>query len=269
MQEVFVDRYFINAAIEEGIRAYLLAKEGMKYERIYTYEMHVIKTLTIIYGEKTILLPYKIDNETAFKCNLLMYGLKDSEMESFLDYMDQYYDFMNNYKSERKATGLINEIEAILIKMINRKSKKYPFTPEELKEFDTIFNPLNGELKNIKQASIDHGLIIREWETQRSDLSNTQIRLKAINPNLLNSSTYYKYGYDIKTIAELSDKEIDEINNLIIREENKVEIKDNDVKIKHRLALSTGHILLDILILFSIISTIAMLAIVTFSVIGG
>ena len=270
MQENFVEKYFINASIEEGIRAYLSAKEGNGYKRIYTYEMYIIKALTIIYGEKSILLPYKIDNELAFKCNLLMYGLKESDMEYFIKLMDDYYDFMSDYKSERKATGIINEIETILIKMINKKSRKYPFTQEELNEFDTIFNPIRGELRNIKQlVSNNQGLIIREWETQRSDLSNTQLRLRAINPNLLNSSTYYKYGYDIKTIAELSSKEIDEINNIIVKEENKVEIKSNDVKIKSRLVLTTGHVLLDILIVFSMIATAIMLAVVSYGVFGG
>jgi len=177
---------------------------------------------------------------------------------------------MRDYKSERKATGLINEIEQILIKMILKKSKKYLFTQDELKEFDTIFKPINGELKNLKQLiSSNQGLIIREWETQRSDLSNTQIRLKAINPNLLNASTYYKYGYDIKTIAELSSKEIDEINEIIINEENKVEIINNNVKIQRRLALSTGYVLLDILILFSVIVTSIMLVVVAISAFWG
>jgi hypothetical protein len=113
MQEVFTEKYFINPAIEYGIRSYKQAIEGMSFDRIYTFEMNVIYALSIIYGEKTILLPYKIDNEMAFKCNLLMYGLKESTMESFIKYMNEYYVFMKNYKSERKATGLINEIEHI------------------------------------------------------------------------------------------------------------------------------------------------------------
>jgi len=50
--------------------------------------MHVIKVLTIIYGEKSILLPYKIDNEKAFECNLLIYDLKENIMKKFIMYMD-------------------------------------------------------------------------------------------------------------------------------------------------------------------------------------
>ena len=76
MEYRYVEKYFINPAIEHGIRGYLALKEDMDYPQCYTFEMSVIKALTIIYGEKSILLPYKIDNEKAFECNLLMYDLK-------------------------------------------------------------------------------------------------------------------------------------------------------------------------------------------------
>lgn len=270
MQEIFVEKHFINSAIEYGIRSYLLDKEGMKFERIHTFEMHVIKTLTIIYGEKSILLPYKIDNEVAFKCNLLMYGLKDTEMEDFIKYMDEYYNFMQNYKSEMKATGLMNEVETILLSMITKRGKKYPYTDEELKEFDSIFNPTNGELKQLKQLiSSNQGLIVREWANQKEELTNTQIRLKAINPNLLDPKVYFKYGYDIKTIAELSEKDINEVNNIIIREENQLYKMTNNVKMKQKLVLTTGYALLDLLIILSIIATELMIGVIVFSTLWG
>lgn len=270
MQEIFVEKLFINSAIEYGIRSYLLDKEGMKFERIHTFEMHVIKTLTIIYGEKSILLPYKIDNETAFKCNLLMYGLKESELEDFIKYMDEYYKFMNDYKSERKATGLMNEIETILLSMITKRSKKYQFTQEELNEFDSIFNPSSGELKELKQLiSSNQGLIIREWSNQKEEISTTQIRLRAVNPNLLDPKVYFKYGYDINTIAELSEREIIDVNNIIIREENKLYKIKHDVKIKNKLVLSTGYALLDLLLVLSVLATISMVGIIIFSSMWG
>ena len=270
MQEIFVEKHFINSAIEYGIRSYLLDKEGMKFERINTFEMHVIKTLTIIYGEKSILLPYKIDNEVAFKCNLLMYGLKETEMEDFIKYMDEYYNFMQNYKSERKATGLINEIETLLLSMITKRGKKYPYTDEELREFDSIFNPSNGELKQLKQlVSSNQGLIVREWATQKEELTNTQIRLKAINPNLLDPKIYFKYGYDIKTIADLSEKDIDDVNNLILREENKLYKLTNSVKTKQRIVLTTGSALLDLLIILSVVATELMIGVIIFSMLWG
>ena len=270
MQEIFTEKYFINPAIEYGIRGYLQQQKGQTVSRMYTFEAHVIKTLTIIYGEKTILLPYKIDNEIAFKCNLLMYGLKESDMEDFIKYMNEYYVFMKSYKSEKKATGLINEIEHILMNMITKRNLRKQFTPDELKEFDKIFNPTNGELKELKQlVGSNQGLIVREWANQKNEITNTQIRLRAINPDLLDPKIYFKYGYDIKTIAELSDSEISEVNTIIIKEENKEEYNKNDKKIKHKLVLTSGSALLDILIMLSVIATEVMVGIIALSAIWG
>lgn len=270
MTNEYIDKIFINPGIECGISSYLNLKEGKQTDRLYAFEMYIIKALTIIYGEKSIILPYNIDNENAFKCNLLMYGIKESQMEDFIKYMNDYYNFMNEYKSERRATGLIDEIEKILLDMISRRSKKREFTQDELNEFDTVFNPLNGELKKLKDLiATNRGLIIREWQNQKEELTGTQIRLKAINPNLLDPKTYFKYGFDIKTIAELSDKEIDEINTVIFREENKELLKANNIKQKEKLVFSTGYVMLDILLVLSSLSTIAMMGIIVYSVFRG
>ena len=271
MQENFIEKFFINPAFEYGIRSYMLNyKAGEACSRIYAFEMHVIKALTIIYGEKSILLPYKIDNELAFKCNLLMYGLKENEMEVFVKYMDDYYDFMKDFKSEKRATGLINEIEHILINMINLRSKRHPFTQEELDEFDTIFNPTNGDLKELKHLiSKNQGLIVREWQDQKTEITNTQMRLMAVNPNLLDPRVYFKYGYDIKTIACLTEKEIEEVNNAILKEENKNNVIQNSIKLRNRLVLTTGSVLLDVLIFLSIICTELMIGLIVFSSLWG
>ena len=270
MQDIYIDKIFINPGIECGISSYLRDKEGMKTERINTFEMHIIKALTIIYGEKSILLPYKIDNENAFKCNLLMYGLKENEMEDFIKYMNDYYNFMQEYKSEQRATGLIDEIEKILLSMISKRSRKHEFTQDELCEFDTIFNPSNGELKKLKELiATNKGLIVREWQNQKDELTGTQIRLKAINPNLLDPNIYHKYGFDIKTVAELSDKDIDSINAAIFKEENKDLINNSRFNTKEKFVLSTGYVILDILLVLSSLSTIAMVGIIIYSVFRG
>ena len=59
-------------------------------------------------------MPYKIDNEKAFECNLLMYDLKDTDLKKFISYMQKYYDFMEEFKSEKMAEGIIEEIEKII-----------------------------------------------------------------------------------------------------------------------------------------------------------
>ena len=172
MDTIYYEKFFINPAIEYGIRSYIKYQNGSEYKRAHTFEMYVIKALTIIYGENSILLPYKIDNEKAFECNLLMYDLKESDMKNFIKYMNEYYEFMKNFNSTTKATGLISEIEKILIEMINKRSKRKEFTVEELAEFDTIFNPTDGDLKKIKSLlGTNDGLIQKTWCEIKNDCS--------------------------------------------------------------------------------------------------
>lgn len=269
----YVDKFFINPAIENGIKSYMLYKEGKTYPAIYTYEMNVIKVLTIIYGEKSILLPYKIDNEKAFECNLLMYDLKESDMQNFIKYFNAYYEFMKNYKSEKKATGLMTEIEKILIEMILKRGKKREYTRAELEEFDKIFNPIEGNLKKLKSLiTVNNGLIQRTWETNRFELTNTQLRMIAINPNLLASQIYSKYGYNINTIASLSEDEINKVNELIIAEENHKILPKEKISIfkrSQRIVITTGNGFVDKLMLLSIIATELMIGMVVLSALGG
>ncbi len=271
MEYRYVEKYFINPAIEHGIKSYMNFKENGEYERCYTFEMSVIKALTIIYGEKSILLPYRIDNEKAFECNLLMYDLKESEMLEFIKYLNQYYLFMRSFKSHEKVAGLIAEIERIIIDMIDMRSKRRAFTEEEIREFDTIFNPADGDLKQLKKlVQSNDGLIIKKWEDSKYGLTNTQLKMMAINPNLLDPSRYDRCGYDIKTVALLSSDEIDEINARIMEEENRVidYSKKPLFKKKNRIILTTGNGFVDKLMLLSIIATEVMIGLVIASIIG-
>ena len=268
----YVDKYFINPAIENGIQSYILYTEGKTYPPLFTFEMNVIKVLTIIYGEKSILLPYKIDNEKAFECNLLMYDLKENDMKNFIKYMNEYYAFMKNYKSEKKATGLTTEIEKILLEMIIKRSKRKEVTQKEISEFDRIFNPIEGNLKKIKSlVSANNGLIVRAWENNKLELSNTQLRMIAVNPNLLDSNLYSKYGYNIKTIASLSEEEIEKINHVITIEENRINIEPEHKTIfkRGKIVFTTGNGFVDKLMLLSIIATELMIGVIIASIIGG
>ncbi len=270
MEYRYVEKYFINPAIEYGIKSYMSYKENGEYERCYTFEMSVIKALTIIYGEKSILLPYRIDNERAFECNLLMYDLKESEMLDFIKYLNQYYLFMRKYKSHEKVAGLISEIERIIIDMIDKRSKRKSFTEEEILEFDTIFNPSEGELKQLKAlVKSNDGLIIKKWEDSKYGLTNTQLRIMAINPNLLDPNRYSRCGLDIKTVALLSSEEIDLINAKIIEEENRVYDYEKKPLFKRRdkIVLTTGNGFVDKLMLLSIITTEIMIGLVIASII--
>lgn len=269
----YVENIFINPAIEYGIANYLNYQENGNCKNAYIFEMYVIKALCIIYGEKSVILPYKIDNEKAFKCNLLMYDLKESDMELFIKYMNDYYEYMRHIKDVNKPTDLIMKIETILIEMINRRGKKHAFTPEEFAEFDTIFNPLNGNLKKIKSlVASNSGLIVNIWNNKKEELSNTQLHLMAINPNLLHPSMYSKYGYEIKEIALMSQDAIEEVNRCIVEEETKNNLLSQEKTIKtnkFRIVLTSGNGFVDKLMLLSIIATEIMVGLIIAVQLGG
>ena len=269
MHTEYVDNYFINPAFEYGIKSYMYLKEGQPYNKKYTFEMYVIKALTIIYGEKAVLLPYKIDNEKAFECNLIMYDLPEKEMKEFIKDMNSYYDFMEHIQEGTITTGLVESIENILLDMIMKRSVTKEFTKEEIREFDEIFNPNGGELKTLKSlVSRNQGLIINTWRENRYEITNTQLNLMAVNPNLLHPSQYQKYGYDIRQIAKLNEEKINSINEQITEEENKVVVVKRKIPL-FKLKLSTGNGFVNALVLISIIVTEIMLGFVVLSFFGG
>lgn len=267
--EIYSEKYFINPAIENGIQAYNACKSGEHYSKMYKFEMLVIKILTIIYGENSIIFPYKIDNERAFKCNLLIYDLKDTDLKRFINMMQKYYDFMEEYKSEKMAVGIINEIERILIDMLKRRAKYKQYSSQEISMLDQIFaSHLN--YNEIKEYSSNSLFIKEYWLNTKENLTDTQIKMININPDLLSREEYAKYGYDIRTIACLSIEEISEINNSIqIEKEYGCRSGKKSLFQRMNISLSTGNGYVDKLMLCSIISTEIMLGIIIIMQLGG
>lgn len=220
MGQEYLEKYFINPAIDCGIKNYISYLETGEYNRTHTFEMYVIKALCIIFGQQSILLPYQIDNERAFKANLLMYDFKENDMQLFIKCMQEFYDYMANIKNQTYATDLISKIEYMLIEMINLRGRKKEYTEDELKEFESIFNPTGGDLRKLKNlVASGHGLIVDTWKTKKEELTTTQIRLIAINPTLLSPQQYEAFGFNIKEVAILPQEQIEELNRRILEEE--------------------------------------------------
>ena len=252
MEVKFTQKYFVNPAFEYGIRSYISYKNGEGYQRLHTFEMYVIKALTIIYGEKAILLPYKIDNEKAFKCNLLIYDFKESDLNDFITNMNSYYEFLKNYKDGVKVTGLIAEIEKSLLKMIMKRSKRKAFTPEEIREFDKIFTPNEGDLKKFKSiVSSDKELILRTWTNDKIQITNTQLNLMAVNTSLLHPSIYQKYGFEIRNVAVLDEEKINEINRKIKEEEL---IKTSKMTMPFKRKRKYGYGFINVLLILGVVA---------------
>ncbi len=266
----YVENIFINPAIETGISNYLRYIKTGNFDRNYAFEMSVIKALCIIYGEKSILLPYNIENEKAFCCNLMMYDLKEGEVKDFIQYFNLYHKYTEDEKISLRPTDIITKIETILIEMINYRSRRHMFNDYEIHEFDKIFedNVLFKEIRD--NFSADASLIMNVWNNKKIELSNTQINLMKINPSLLHPGLYSKYGYDIREVAKLNGEEIEEVNRAIVMVESKEAYviekkKENRVKAP----LTSGSKMVDRLLLMSILSTMLMISMVVILYFGG
>ena len=81
----------------------MLIKQGKDYDKAHIFEVYVIRCLCKIYGDLNIINPYRIGNENSFKSNLIMYGLKVTEMEEFISLMNDYSKWLNSEKQVGKT----------------------------------------------------------------------------------------------------------------------------------------------------------------------
>ena len=211
-----MNNIFINDSISNGISNYLLIKNGKDYDKAHIFEVYVIRCLCKIYGDINILNPYRIDNENSFKSNLIMYGLKVSEMEEFIRLMNDYSKWLNSEKNVGK-TDLTSKIEIILINMIIERNKSNKFTDEELEFFDKYFDPKNNNFATLHNLITKDVNIVPMYWNRKKALLNNNMKFKLIRNDLLSSSTYDKYGLDKDDISKMSDEKVRNISILLSR----------------------------------------------------
>lgn len=243
---------FINNAINNGIINYFNYINGKELNKVHIYEFLIIKVLVCIYGEINIINPYKLNKPDSFKNNLLIYGIKISEINSFIDYMEEY-DIWLNSSSNVSKTIIPNEISKILINMILLKSVNYEINKNDLEVFDSFFNPISGDMLKINELIIENNTVIPIlWNRKRQHFKKDLV-LTRILPELLSANDYNKYGLDIKEVEQLSNLKIKEINDKIIADEDESEGKEKfDPK---KLILTSGSGFVDTIVLLSIMAT--------------
>jgi len=242
--------YFINSFIENGIRNYLLMKNDMIYEREHTFEVYITKALCKIYGEINIINPYKIHSENSFKCNLLMYGLTEKEMELLFSYFDMYENWLNSDNVGK--TDLTTKIEKILINMLLIKCRKRMIDEETLEWFDNFFDPVDNNLAKLHSLiTFDNDAVPNYWKRKKMGLSN-KVSLVDIRTDLLAKDDYATYGISIKDVEKMSHNQVVELNNKIQEKEK----KGRNVLFKPRkIIISSGSGFVDTLMLLSIMAT--------------
>jgi len=242
--------YFINSFIDNGISNYLLMKNDMIYEKEHTFEVYVIKALCKIYGEINIINPYKIHSENSFKCNLLMYGLAEKEMELLFSYFNLYENWLNSDNVGK--TDLTTKIEKILINMLLIKCRKRMINEEDLDWFSHFFDPVDNNLSKLHSLiTLDNDAVPNYWKRKKMGLTN-KISLVDIRTDLLAKDDYASYGINIKDVEKMSHDQVLELNDKIQEKEK----KGRNVLFKpKKIIISSGSGFVDTLMLLSIMAT--------------
>ena len=248
-----MEKFFINESISSGISNYLLIKQEKDYDKAHIFEVYIVRCLCKIYGDINILNPYRIGNENSFKSNLIMYGLKQQEMEEFIKLMEDYSKWLNSEKNVGK-TNITSKIELILIDMIIERNKTTKFTENEIEFFDKYFDPKNNNFATLHNLiTKDVNIVPMYWERKKV-LLNNNMKFKLIRHDLLSSSVYDQYGIDKDDVSKMSEEKVRNINNRILESEKE---KNKRIKkfIPKNLIISSGSGFVDTLMLLSIMTT--------------
>lgn len=250
---------FINDSISYGISNYMLIKQGKDYDKAHIFEVYVIRCLCKIYGDLNIINPYRIGNENSFKSNLIMYGLKVSEMEEFIKLMSDYSKWLNSEKQVGK-TDITSKIEIILINMVIERNKNNKFTVEEIEFFDKYFDPVNNNFATLHELITRDVSIVPMYWNRKKVLLNSVLKFKLIRNDLLSSSLYNKYGLDKEQLEGMSEEKLRNINNRILEKE-KLDDKRKKKFIPKNLIITSGNGFVDTIMLLSIMTTEIMIGI--------
>jgi len=245
---------FINEGINQGIVNYIKYMNNEEIDKVHYFEFYVIKTLTIIYGEINIINPFKLKKEESFYKNLSLFGLKKSELNLFINYLDEYNKWLNKPDSLKK-TKLITQIQTIIINMILLKSNFHKISNEEILKYDEFLKPEEGDLKKVYDLiSLDSEFTKSFWERKKHHIS-PGITLEKVEPVLLPEDEYIKFGFTMEELKKLPNMKINEINDKILKQKAEEEAGGRAKFDPRKLVLTSGSGFVDTLVLLSIIVT--------------
>ena len=261
----YSQKYFINPAVEYGIQSYINFSNGNTYNKSHIFEMNVISILIEIFGEKAILLPYKIDNEKAFKNNLLIYDYDENCMNIFLNNFNNYYAYIKDYKTQKSRTNTMVYVELALLDMISRKSQKKKISQSTIDAIDGFIygnehiNKLRSLISTEKEQQV-----FTKWAELKNELLKQDEEIEKVE--LLDKQDYMKYGISINSVELLNAKDIEKINAAIQNEDN------NTFKVipkKKKMVITCGNGFVDVLVILSIVCTEIMIGSIILAIFAG
>lgn len=270
---------FVNEAFEKGITDYLNSKnkpDGILYN---SFLVVVIRMLISIYNELDIINPYKMGNVETLDANLMKYGAKKEQIDSFKRLLDGFYaiDKRNITALRREENIYFIEVQKSLIDLFNYKRFNYGVTSQEAKSFfDLLYTPgtSNALRQSYNYLNADNVYEVAEYYKKETE-KNVQKDEKE-KKDLLSFDLYKLFNVNVSDLSKMSSEEVNELNKNIYKS---LDISENAINkefllqekyrelITPKETITSGNGYVDILLIMSIIITILMVVVVVAAVI--
>lgn len=211
---------FINPAIDESLKKYILLKQTNDYKSIQDFLVYAIGILIYIYGEENIIGLYEKKDYQSFDYLLNKYNVDPYYVNKFYDDFNKFYNV-----NIRNAAFNSNEYNPYFIyiqeDLINMYIAKYNALKFDIKKFDKfkemLFTPINNDsfMQEYNQKMTDNqDYILNYFEAKIYEIIHPlEFTLK--RGNVISQEVYDAFDLTEDKINKLSFKEIDSINTKI------------------------------------------------------
>lgn len=248
---------FINEFINTGLYDYFNDLKSVSFEK------HVIECICDIYGKEEIKKAFLTKDQNMFIDLIKSFGYPDNYYTRFLGYTMDYIKFKDEMKTNPEAkTNVLSRIEAELITMFSYKWMLDKVSPADIERFEKDLLSNFEVIRLNMNHSIDPNIIRTIWEKQKHDIQNS-ISLKKEEASFLETGVYQKFDLDINDVKQMDYRMVNQLNKSII---DKLKEPEEEVKksFQQKFVLSSGNGFVDILMMVSIIGTIASIGIIAF-----
>lgn len=256
---------FVNNAITDGINAYLKKKNNEDYPKAFYFELNIIEVLAKIYGDISLLNPYKLMDVDSLKNNLIVYGASTEEIEKLFNLLNEYKIWLNS--TVREKNNIIKEIFEIISDLVIFKNKSVTINSEEMQyyeDFLSVKDPIVNQIVKLSSLNIDD--VIKVWPMKLEESKKVPPKEE---PLYLADEEYEKYGLFMDEVKKLPKEKVKELNKEIKTRTEKESNGNNGGNTKPwQLVLTSGNGYVDALVLFSIMCTELMIGIIVTIIIG-
>lgn len=258
---------FVNEAFTMAIKKYLDNKSTPDSKEFNSFLVIVIRALTLIYGELDIVNPYRTNHVTGlggFDTNIKKFGLSDEQLNDFKSDVLKYHQNENNVEILK---SFFIHIQRILVDMFILKKSHVLVSDEEVNNFKLLlyFNDDNNEFKkSLYNLLTPNSNEIIDYLNSKLFEQKHNFVLTEYKDIALSQEAYQIAGYNIVEVMNMSDKEIENINNKVY---HFFRIKSSDLNKRKRLedaisyykkygsTITSGNGYVDMLLLSGIVAT--------------